>query len=241
MADSEGRKEEDSLKRRERMSDKELKVFGVQQRPQKIYRTCNFEGLTSKKDEFLEKVVKTMEIEGFMKVSEVKPFRLSLGSKDVLRFWDLTGWRDKAAWHQMIGSDVLLEADKRGAKLRVGVRAEARNNDLRVGFFYFRKNKLKSVAGIKFFLAIAAFFAYAFVAEWFMFNVLLKLGWGLWMSALTTCVVVFLPVVPFIKYYGFTKPKRMLMEMEQHISEIAESLGGKQVTQFKQTTVKLED
>jgi hypothetical protein len=222
------------------MSDKELKVFGVQQRPQKIYRTCNFEGLTSKKDEFLEKVVRAMEIEGFMKVSEVKPFRLSLGAKDALKFWDWS-WRDKVAKYQMIGNDVLLASNKKGAKSMIGLRAEVRNNYLRFGYSYFRKIELKSVAGIKFLLSLIGLLAYIFLMEWIIGTYLFESGLPIWVSAFIPFIAIFISLIPLVVYFGFIRLKRTFNEFNQRIVDIAESLGGKQITPFKLTTFKLEE
>ncbi len=226
------------------LNDKELTIFGYRQKPEKIYRTCTFANLGSKKNEFLDRVIRAFEADGFKRLPPVESFKLSLGAKDAVKFWDWS-WRDKVAYHEMAGSDVLLGADKKGTKYIVGFRVEARNNDLRFGYFRFRKIEPKSAAGMKFFLAIGLLLAYTIVAiiiDWFLAIFLITtLGLNLWISVITVSVALFLPIVPFFIYYGFIKPKRMLIKTDQHISEIAESMGSKQITPFKKTTVKLED
>lgn len=225
------------------MSKEDLTVYGIPQKPRKIYRTCTFAGLGSKKDEFLDGVIRAFEADGFKRIPSVEPFKLSLGVKDALKFWDWS-WRDKVAYYQMVGNDALLESNKRGAKAVIGLKAEARNKALRFGYSYFRKIEPKSVAGIIAILVPVAVLTYGFILIFSMLpliDTLSNWGWSLWTIGIVLFMIVFLPILPFLVYFGYVKLKRMFNDFNQRIVEVAESLGGKQTMPFKLTTFKLEE
>ncbi len=225
------------------MSEEDLTVYGIPQKPQKIYRTCTFAGLGSKKDELLDGVIHAFEADGFKRIPPVEPFKLSLGAKDAVKFWDWS-WRDKVAYYQMVGNDVLLKSNKRGAIAIIGLKAEARNNNLRFGYSYFKKIEPKSVAGIKSILLFVSYpilgLALGLSMVPFLSN-LVASGWSLWALGIMLFGIFVLPVLPFIIYFTYFKLKRMFTEFNQCIVKIAESIGGKQTTPFKLTTFKLEE
>lgn len=226
------------------MNEKKFTIFGVEQLPLEVYYACTFEGLGSRKDEFLERAVRAMEAKGFKKVPPIEPFRLSLGLKDGLKFWDWR-WRGKAYLYQLIGADVQLESQRKGTKYYMALRAKTRNENLRFGYAYGRKIDLKSVSGIFPILQLVTITAYMFVAGFFtMKSIVIGLGqspWAWTIAILITSLVIAPPFIAFLIYHFITKPKRLLKEANRIFTEIAESMDGKQIAPFKRTTFKLED
>lgn len=225
------------------MTEGEPIIYGRVEPPRKIYRTCTFEVLGSRKDEFLSRVVEAMEKRGLRKVPPIKPFGHHLGVKDALRLWDFSMF-DELARQQMVGTDVLLAYDKEGTHKRVGLRAEEQGKNLRFGYFYGEKVDLKSAKGIKFILELILYMVLVFV--WPLFVGIILLGkpfyeaYGLVTLVLIVIILFFLPLIPFL-YIVHRRETRPIREIDQRILEIAESMGGKQITPFKKTTVKLED
>jgi len=211
----------------------------------KIYRTCTFEGLGHKKDEFLGRVVEAMKERGLEELPPVEPFEHHLGLKDALRLWDFSPYYILGL-QQMVGTDVLLGYDREERHLRMGLRAELQGKNLRFGYFYTGEkiSPLKSSKGIKFILGLIALMTLMFV--WPLFVGIILLGkpfyeaYGLVNLVLIVIVLSLLPPIPIL-YTIHRREIRPRKKIDQRILEIAESLGGKQITPFKWTTVKLED
>lgn len=222
------------------MTDEEYTVFGRKQPPAKIYHTCTFEGLGLRKDEFLSRVVEAMKERGLKKTSPIKPFKLAVGAEHIfsLGIWNEIGRRE------MVGTDVLLSSDERGTHMRMGLRAETRGNDLRFGYFYGKWHDLRSSAVIKFFVELLGgtilFLIWAFFVGLVLLGKTFLQTYGEVVSLLTLVTLLVLPTVPvvYLVYKGETRPRR---ELDNLTLDIAESMGGKQVTPFKKTTVNLED
>lgn len=226
-----------------RLTEKRYKIFGREQPPMKIYRTCTFADLGSRKDEFLGKVVEMIEEKGLKKAPPIKPFDLTIGVKDGLRLWDSSIWY-KIGRREMVGTDVFLMSDHKGAETTVALRAETKGDDLRFGYFYAKWHKPKSVAEIKLYLKTIAGICLLFI--WGFFVGLVLLGKPFYQAhgaAITIFALVTLlmsPTIPiiYIIYRRDTGPRK---EIDRRVLEIAESMGGEQITPFKNTTVKLED
>jgi len=226
--------------------EKKLTVFGVEQLPRKVYFACTFEGLALRKDEFLERAVQAWEAKGFKRVPPIEPFGLSLGLKDGLKFWDWN-WRGKAYLYQLIGADMQLESERKGAKYFIALRAEPRDGDLRFGYSYGRNVAIKSTFFIHFMLELIALIAYVLVAGFFMMKfIIIRFGgidnpWAWTVAILITFLVIGPPYLVFLAYYFITKPKRLLNEANRTFKEVAESMGARQVAPFEKTTFKLEN
>lgn len=229
------------------MSEKEFKIFGVQQRPLKIYHTCTFQDLGSRKDEFLEKIVRVMEREGLKKAPPMEPLKRSRGVKDV---FDITDWSfltDFEKW-SIEGCDVLLLGEKKKDMAYppgIAIRAEAHNGDLRLGYVTMAGSpKLKSRQGLLKNLALATWLIILVTAISLSMVYFYELM-PFWELLLLIFAVIF-PIwfIPLF-FFGYIRPiRRMKREHERIdkiVTEIAESLGGKQITPFKRTTVELED
>jgi hypothetical protein len=222
------------------LTDEEYTVFGRKQPPAKIYRTCTFEGLGSRKDEFLSRVVEAMEKRGLKKTSPIKPFKLAIEAKHIfsLGIWNEIGQRE------MVGTDVFLALDGQGTHTRMGLRAEPQGSNLRFGYFYGKWHDPKSPAAIKFFAKLIG--GIILLCLWCFFVGFVLLGEPfaqaheitVFLSVFVTLALLpFLPSV-YVVYRKETQPRK---DIDKYILEIAESMGGKQITPFRKTTVELED
>jgi len=222
------------------LTDEEYTVFGRKQPPAKIYHTCTFEGLGSKKTEFLNRFVEALEGKGLKKIPPIEPFELAVGGKDVfsLSIWNEIGRRE------MVGTDVLLGSDERGTHTRAGLRAESQGDNLRFGYLYGTWHDPRSPAATKFFLELIV--GMVLLIVWMVFCGLFLLGkpfgqaHGITVFIFVMVVLFLLPFLPvlFVFHRRETRPRK---EMDQLVLEIANSMGGKQITPFKKTTVRLED
>lgn len=209
----------------------------------KIYRTCTFEGLGSRRDEFLNRIVEVIEEKGLKKAPSIKPFELSLGVKNGLHFWD-SSIAFRIGHREMVGADVLLTSDHKGAETTVALRAEPKGDNLRFGYYYSRWHKPRSAAEIKLYLKIIA--GICLWLTWGFFAGLILLGKPFYQAhggpALIFAIVTLalLPAIPTI-YTIYRRDVGLTKEMDRRVSEIAESMGGKQISPFKKTTVELED
>lgn len=224
-------------------SETEFKISGLRLRPAKLYRTCTFQGLRLRKDEFLSRIVKAMEAKGFRKEPPIEPFDVSLKAKDVINIREAGKLAKKASRHLIAGSDILLLGEeKKGIKYprRIAMRVEERGNDLRFGYFYFKEfEKVKSVKGMLSVIELVAEIAILFGGT---FLVLLTLGksLGFWACVFLVCITVFPLFLLLSMYRPYIKPWRIEKEIGRRMVEVAEAMGGKQLTPFKKTTVKLE-
>lgn len=230
-----------------RLTEKKPTGSGRIEPPRKIYSTCTFGGLGSKKDEFLRKAVEAMKEMGLKEVPSVEPFEHHLGLKDALRIWD-TSMFDELARQQMVGTDVLLAYDKEGTHKRMGLRVEPQNGNLRFGYFYGEKVDAKSARGIKFILGLFSWIIFILIYIILIVLFLAKPLYeahGLFTLMFMMIMLSLLPQIPFIYllYLSlYIKPyRRPQKEINQRIRKVAESLGGKRITPFKKTTVELED
>lgn len=229
------------------MSEKEFKIFGVQQRPLKIYHTSTFQGLGSRKDELLEKFVQVMEREGLKKAPPMEPSKRSKGIKDVFNMTDWGFLTDLEIWC-IEGCDVLLLEEKKKDMAYppgMAIRAKARNNDLRLGYVLIEGSpKLKSRRGLLKTLALATLII-SLIIEASLLAVYFAELMPLWKILLLGLVIILPPNLPIILYLSYFKPKRRMQRkqkrIDQTVLEIAESMGGKQITPFKRTTIELED
>jgi len=193
----------------------------------------------------LGRVVEAMKERGLEELPPVEPFEHHLGLKDALRLWDFSPYYILGL-QQMVGTDVLLGYDREERHLRMGLRAELQGKNLRFGYFYTGEkiSPLKSSKGIKFILGLIALMTLMFV--WPLFVGIILLGkpfyeaYGLVNLVLIVIVLSLLPPIPIL-YTIHRREIRPRKKIDQRILEIAESLGGKQITPFKWTTVKLED
>lgn len=214
----------------------------------RIYRTCSFENIGSKKGEFLRRITQAMKEKGLEELPAVKPFEPDLNLDDALRIWDMKLWRELGL-HQMVGTDVLLGYDRKERHLRMGLRVEQRNEDLRFGYLYTGERifPLRSATGIKILLLILGTPVLSLVLT--LFVVIVFLGKPFFQTygselTLTIAIIVFTISLSPLIYYGYKKirlARRTIKKIDSMANEIAESLGGRRITPYKMTTVKLEE
>lgn len=223
------------------MAEHEKSTPGGKQRSAKNYRTCTFEGLGPRKDEFLNRVVAALEERGLKKMPPIEPFDLSIGVKDVLRVWDWSMFLEMSR-RQMVGADVLLGSDEKGVHIRKGFRAEARGKNLRFGYFQVRWLEPRSAKGIKFLIKLFSWIILSLICY-------ISIGYlfiGFWKSLsdilfILLLLTIMLPPQILIVYLIYRSKIRPWREMDQLALSIAESMGGRRITPFKVTTVELED
>ena len=225
------------------MTEHRYSIPDAEQRPKKNYRTCTLEGLGPRKDEFLNRIVAALEERGLKKMLPIEPFELSFSVKDALRVWDWSVFLEMSR-HQMVGADVLLGSDEKGVHIRKGFRAEARGKNLRFGYFQVRWLEPRSAEGIKFLIKLFSWIILSLIGG---ISIVLLLPWNLFIESygeilsFLVLLTILLPPQILIVYLIYRSKIRPWREMDQLISSITESMGGKQITPFKQTTVKLED
>lgn len=184
----------------------------------KFWKTCTFEGLGPKKQAYLDSLTEVMAKKGFQRVKEIKL---------------------ATAWESFLykRSDLIFKSPD--GKL-AGVQTVPKNEDLRVGFmeslFTRKKVWLTLVSSI-------------FIAFFFCVLSIFIIGQGtIPLPPTTPRVMVFIPAIIFlIVLIGalvlfWVKPARdWRQQIKQLLVEAAGSMGGKQITPFKKTTVELED
>ena len=225
------------------MNDKEFIIFGVKQRPPEVYRTCTFQGLGSRRDEFLDDVVKAMGKRGLKNVPPIEPFDLSVGTKELFRIWDWSEFTEMSKFY-IAGSDLLLLGEKtKGVTYPKGItiKADVRGEDLRFGYVLLKELfKIASIKGLIFLLQL-----FTGIGLMALGMLLIKNTFGGSLGSLGVLILSLVTVVPlwllYFLYHPVIKPKRRQKEIDKTITEIAESMGGKRITPFKKTTVKLED
>jgi hypothetical protein len=74
----------------------------------KNYRTCTFEDMGSRKEEFLERIVQEMGAKGFRKSAPIKPFKPSLGLKGAISK-SMKSCLIELDRYNMVGADVMLD------------------------------------------------------------------------------------------------------------------------------------
>lgn len=205
----------------------------------KNYRTCTLRGLGPRKDEFLENMVQEMDAKGFRRVVPIEPFTPSLGLKDAISK-SFEAYIEELVRYNMVGADAMLVSDKNE---KMALRAETQGNDLRFGYYYapsHEKSWSRKVDWL-FFLGIVSWLI-------IVFNIARAFGEQLgFLAAFLLSLTVIIPLGiyvgksnrPSLLYYK--KTRQMQKEVDQLVVKIGKSMGGKQITPFKKTTVELED
>lgn len=180
----------------------------------KRFQTCVFQALGIKKQAYLDQLTKEM-----IKI-DFKPIdRSSLGSMESFAFG---------------GTDLLFAAPK-GLGEGIGVRAVSLNGNLKVGFVSsgIRTRKFFTVFFICLFLGLFASFIPFFVYD-------PNSTVGMW-SYITIGLPLFLIIVCGPLVHSLLYRRRYNGKIRRLLVETAESMGAKQITPFKKTTVELED
>ncbi len=205
----------------------------------KNYHTCTLEGLGSRKDEFLEKIVQEMEAEGFRRSAPIEPFTPSLGLKDAISK-SFGSYLEELIKYNMVGANAMLVSDKNG---KLALRAETQGNDLRFGYYYAPSSEKLGSSDVGW-LFILGFLVWSIVL--FSIAVAFRESLGV-LGAIFLSLMIIIPLAirvgmsgrPSLSYYR--KTREMEKEIDPFIVKTAESMGGKQITPFKKTTVELED
>ena len=188
-----------------------------------------------------------MEREGLKKAAPMKPSKRSRGIKDVFNMADWGFLTDVEIW-SIEDSDVLLLKEKKKDMAYppgIALRVKARNKDLRFGYVIMEGSpKLKSRRGLLKMLALAAWlivFVILISSSMVYFFELLPF----WELLLFIFAIIYPIGLAPLLYFLYIRPiRRMKHEhgrIDKTITEIAESMGSKQITPFKKTTVELED
>jgi len=203
----------------------------------KNYHTCTLEGLGSRKDEFLENMVQEMKAKGFRRSSPIEPFAPQLGLKDAIRK-SHSEYLEELIRHNMVGADAMLVSDENE---KIALRGETQGKNMRFGYYYAASTK--ELKDVRWFF-IAGYLVWLIV--WLNIAKAFR-GQLDFLGALFIILVIIIPLGILVRMSGrpslsyYTKTRRMEKEIDRLVVEIAESMGGKQITPFKKTTVELED
>lgn len=179
----------------------------------KRFQTCVFSGI--KRQVYLDQLTKEMINIDFKRID-----RSSLGLMESFAFG---------------GTDLLFTAPDKTAGEGIGVRAVSENGNLKVGFVSsgIRTQRFFTIFFICLFLGLLASFIPFFVYD-------PNSRVGMW-SYLTIGLPLFVIIAcaPFI--HSLLYRRKHSGKIRRLLIDIAESMGGRQITPFKKTTVKLED
>jgi membrane protein implicated in regulation of membrane protease activity len=185
-----------------------------------------------------------MEKRGLKNVPPIKPFDLSVGAKELFRIWDFSELTEMSKFY-IAGSDLLLLSEKKKGVTHPGgmaIKADARGEDLRFGYVLLKELfKLASIKGLIFLLQLFAWMGLFFIGIHFLTETFSLLKFGPWVAGILCFAILLPPSLLYWLYDPYIKPRRRQKEIDKIITEIAESMGGKQITPFKRTTVELED
>lgn len=204
----------------------------------KNYRTCTLEGLGSRKDEFLEKIVHKMEAKGFRRSASIEPFKPSLRLKDAI-IKSTRSYLIELERYNMVSADVILESDKNE---KIALQAKPNNNNLRFGYFFaLGLEKTQFSLRWRFILGYLALLAVVFFIDENFHESL-----GFWSLLILSLIIIVLPLALETRrlkpsLFIYSKTRRKQKEIDQLVIEIGKSMGGKQITPFKGTTIELED
>jgi hypothetical protein len=204
----------------------------------KTYRTSTFEGLGLRKDEFLEKIVHEMEAKGFRQSAPIEPFKPSLGLKGAISK-PIKSYLTELERYNMVSADVILESDKNE---KIALRAKVNNSDLRFGYFFaLGLEKTEFSLRWRFILGYLALLAVVFFIDENFHESL-----GFWSLLILSLIIIVLPLALEARrlkpsLFIYSKTRRKQREIDQLVIEIGRSMGTKQLTPFKGTTIELED
>jgi hypothetical protein len=203
----------------------------------KNYRTCTFEDMGSRKDEFLEKVVQQMEAKGFRRSAPIEPFKPSLELKDAISK-SAKSYLLELERYNMVSADIILESDKNE---EIALRAKVNDNDLRFGYFFaLGLEKMEFSLRWRFIFGYLALLAVMFfIAENFHESL------GLW-GPLILSLIIAVPLALEVRrvkpsLFIYSQTRRKQKEIDQLVIEVGRSMDSKPLTLFKKTTVELED
>jgi len=193
-------------------SEKEFRIFGVKQAPAKVYHTCTFQGLGSRREGFLDKFVEAMEKKrGLKKAPPIEPFDLSVGTKELSRIWDWSEFTEMSKFY-ISGSDLLLLGEKtKGVTYPEGVavRAETRGEDLRFGYVLLKELfKYTSIKGLIFLSQLFGWMGLLFIGMHFLVETFSLLKYGPWVAGIVCFAILFPLSLPYALYHPYIKPKR---------------------------------
>jgi hypothetical protein len=188
----------------------------------KNWRTCTFQGLGAKRQAYLDLLNEGMAKRGFQRVEEIKR---------------------RTAWCSLINrsSDLIFYSHKR--KSWVGIKSLSKHGNLRVGFADWYYNPIRDALITVFCIllgALGTFFSAYILTAYVTGHPSYYIG-GLpdWMIPIPIILFFVVFIGAFLLFFG--RPYEAWREqVKAALTEIAESLGGKQITPFKKTTVKLE-
>jgi hypothetical protein len=187
-----------------------------------------------------------MGAEGFKKAAPVEPFKRSTGLKAVLS-QSTSDYLMELKKYNMVIADVILESDKNE---KIALRAKVNNNDLRFGYFFtiveLEKTQEKTQFRLRwqFVLVYLVLLAAVFSIAKDLYELI-----GFW----SLLILVPITIVPLglamrgvksslsTSFSIYSKIRRKRKEIDQLVAEIGNSMGGKQITPVKRTTVELED
>jgi len=196
-----------------------LKVSGVPKpKGWKVWRTCTFQGLGSKRQEYLDLLSDGIVRWGFQRLGKDKDGGL------------LDEWTK--------GRDLLLGSPE---GYRISLRAISVNGNLRVGFVHdviqekgwrIRGGSIASIV----LAGLITLFSVYLIRYFFPYEGPPSLG-------LALLIIPFSILIWFILFYMFVGRNEITWRrrLKRLLVETAESMGGKQVSPFKKTTVELED
>lgn len=182
-----------------------------------LWKICTFQGLGTKRQEYLNLVAERMVKKDFKRVGEIK-----------LETW--------GQYLYIKDSDLTFESPE--GEYQTGIRAVSIGENLRVGFNHKGTLKIlkKAVLMFAFSLIFALFVSFLFVniVEYAFPSIdVTQLG-VLW-------IIVFFPVMFGLWISIVGKKKRVLdRQIKKFLVDTAEYMGSKQITPFKRITVKYE-
>jgi hypothetical protein len=180
----------------------------------KKFQTCVFHGLGIKRQAYLDQLTRELAEIDFKPIN-----KSSLGSMECFAFG---------------GTDLLFAALK-GLGEGIGVRAVSVNGDLKVGFV---SSGMKTQRFFTIFLVFIFLGLFASFIPFFVYDPNSKTGtWGYITIGLPLFFII--ACIPF--FHSLLYRRRYGGRIRRLLVETAESIGGKQITPFKKTTVKLED
>jgi len=179
--------------------------------------TCTFQGLGAKKQAYLDSLTEGMAKKGFQRVNEVK----------LATAWEFLLYKR---------SDLIVKSSD--VKL-AGVQTLPKDGNLRVGFMESPFTRKKVWLTLVFSILIAFFFC---VLSMYV------IGHGVlpwtnvpdWMILIPT-ITFFIVLIGALALFWVKPARNWRQQVKQLLVETAESMGGKQISPFKKTTVELED
>jgi len=175
------------------------------------YDACTFQGLGPRKDQYAEKLEEKLVSLGLQKFKEVAGERAEI--------------QRRALYDYFAGSDLIYNFPK---LYKIGFVFRPINGDLLVGYLLHGGI---SVA-LKLFPIALIVIILNFIPDWFDLPSL---------PFLLAALVLGIVGIFYLFYGGMIKPyKQLIKPVEKILVEVAESMGGKQLTPFKRTKIALQ-